>query len=104
MTATFGAAARAVATDKGLLDDPFAEPLVRGAGVGPFVRLIDDHRFADDDGAEPLTAAMMDLLAAHTRFLDGFVADAARAGIRQVVILASGVDTRAQRPGSQPGR
>ena len=31
MTATFGAAARAVASNKGLIDDPFAEPLVRAA-------------------------------------------------------------------------
>jgi methyltransferase (TIGR00027 family) len=103
MTATFGAAARAVATDKGLLDDPFAEPLVRAAGVRPFVRLIDDHRFAGDDGADPLTTAMMEILAAHTRFLDGFLADAARAGIRQVVILASGLDTRAYRLWWPPG-
>jgi O-methyltransferase involved in polyketide biosynthesis len=29
MTATFGAAARAVASNKGLIDDPFAEPVVR---------------------------------------------------------------------------
>ncbi|WP_156688466.1 SAM-dependent methyltransferase [Mycobacterium sp. Marseille-P9652] len=97
VTATFGAVARAVATDKGLLDDPFAEPLVRAAGVRHFVRLIDDHRFAADDGTDPVTAALMDILAAQTRFADGFLADAARAGIRQVVLLASGLDTRAYR-------
>ncbi|BAX90762.1 putative S-adenosyl-L-methionine-dependent methyltransferase [Mycobacterium shigaense] len=36
MTATFGAVVRAVATNKGLLDDPFAERLVRAAGVHYF--------------------------------------------------------------------
>ncbi len=97
MTATFGAAARAVATDTGLMDDPFAEPLVRANGVRHFVRLIDDHRFAGDDGVDPVTAALMGILAAHTRFVDGFLADAVRAGIRQVVILASGLDTRPYR-------
>ncbi len=100
VTATFGAAARAVATDKGLMDDPFAEPLVRAVGVKYFARLIDDHRFAGDIGAGgggSVTTVVMDILAAHSRFLDGFVADAARAGIRQVVILASGLDTRPYR-------
>jgi methyltransferase (TIGR00027 family) len=103
MTATFGAAARALATDKGLLDDPFAEPLVRAAGVKSIVRLIDDHRFTGDDGADPLTTTMMNILGAYTRFLDGFLADAARAGIRQVVILASGLDTRPYRLWWPPG-
>lgn len=32
MTATFGAVARALATTKGLVNDPFAEQLVRAAG------------------------------------------------------------------------
>jgi methyltransferase (TIGR00027 family) len=41
--------------------------------------------------------ALMDALAAHTRFVDEFLADAGRAGIRQVVILASGLDTRPYR-------
>ncbi len=36
MTATFGAVARALATNKGLIDDPFAEHLVRAAGVQYF--------------------------------------------------------------------
>ena len=34
MTATFGAVARAVATNKGLFNDLFAKALVRAAGVG----------------------------------------------------------------------
>lgn len=94
VTATFGAAARAVATNKGLLNDPFAEQLVRAAAVEHLIRVIDDDRFAADDGNKP---RFLDVCAAHTRFVDEFLAEAGRAGLRQVVILASGLDTRAYR-------
>src|SRR5699024_9016412 len=40
---------------------------------------------------------MTDLLAVRTGFLDTFFADAAAAGIRQAVILASGLDARGYR-------
>lgn len=94
VTATFGAAARAVATNKGLLNDPFAEPLLCAVGIDYLTRAIKDHIFAADEGDDPAMTALMDALAAHTRFVDEFLADAGRAGIRQVVILASGLDTR----------
>ncbi|OBH50189.1 class I SAM-dependent methyltransferase [Mycobacterium sp. E2479] len=97
VTATFGAAARAVATNKGLLNDPFAEPLLRAVGIDYLTRVIKDHVFAEDDGDDPAMAGLMDVLAAQTRFVDEFLADAVRAGIRQVVILASGLDTRPYR-------
>ena len=97
VTATLGAAARAVATDKGLLNDPFAEPLVRAVGAEHFIQVVDDERFAADDGDDPATTGLLDICAAHTRFLDEFLAAAGRAGIRQVVILASGLDTRPYR-------
>ncbi|OCB31997.1 SAM-dependent methyltransferase [Mycobacterium malmoense] len=100
VTAVFGAAARAVATNKGWLNDPFAEPLVRAAGVDHFVRVIDDDRFAADDAEGP---RFLDLCAAHTRFVDEFAAEAGRAGLRQVVILASGLDTRPYRLWWPPG-
>jgi len=45
----------------------------------------------------------MDVLVTHTRFLDQFLADAGRAGIRQAVILASGLDTRPYRLSWPPG-
>ena len=45
----------------------------------------------------------MDVLVTHTRFLDQFLADAGRAGIRQAVILASGSDTRPYRLWWPPG-
>jgi methyltransferase (TIGR00027 family) len=97
MTATFGAVARAVATDKGLLNDPFAEGLVRAAGVDYFTRVVEKKRYAEDGGHNPVVTGLIDVLAVHTRFLDEFLAGAGRAGIRQVVILASGMDTRPYR-------
>jgi methyltransferase (TIGR00027 family) len=97
VTATFGAVARAVATKKGLMKDAFAEPLVNAAGVDHFIRMIDNERISADDREDPVTTGLIDILAAHTRFLDEFLADAGREGIRQVVILASGLDTRPYR-------
>jgi methyltransferase (TIGR00027 family) len=97
VTATFGAAARAVATNKGLLNDPFAEPLLCAVGIDYLTRTIKDYVFAEDDGYDPAMTALMDALAAHTRFVDEFLAAAVRAGIRQVVVLASGLDTRPYR-------
>jgi methyltransferase (TIGR00027 family) len=96
-TATFGAVARAVATKKGLMKDVFAEPLVNAAGVDYFIRMVDNERSSAVVGADPVTTALIDILAAHTRFVDEFLAEAGRAGIRQVVILASGLDTRPYR-------
>jgi methyltransferase (TIGR00027 family) len=100
VTATFGAVARAVATKKGLMKDAFAEPLVNAAGMDYFIRMVDNERISADDGGDgddPVTTGLIDTLAAHTRFLDEFLAEAGRAGIRQVVILASGLDTRPYR-------
>lgn len=103
LTTTFDAVVRAVATNKGLLDDPFAEPLVRAAGVPYFTEVIEDERYADDDGGHPVTAGLIHVQAAYGRFLDEFLADAGRSGIRQVVILASGLDTRPYRLWWPPG-
>lgn len=97
MTATFGAVARAVATSKGLLNDPFAEALVRAAGVEYFIRVVENARCAADDSDNPAMAGLIDIHSAHTCFLDDFLAAAGRAGIRQVVLLASGLDTRPYR-------
>ncbi len=99
-TATMVAAGRARATKAGLIDDPFAEPLVQAVGIDFFTRWaageldsaevdIPDHPW----GMQPMT----DLLAARTRLIDTFCADAVAAGVRQAVILASGLDARAYR-------
>ena len=100
VTAALGAVARAVATNNGQLNDPFAEPLVRAAGVNHFVRVLDGDRFAAEDTGSP---RFLDICAAYTRFVDEFVADAGRAGLRQVVILVSGLDTRPYRLWWPPG-
>lgn len=103
MTATFGAAARALATATGVLNDPFAEQLVRAAGVPDFTRMVDDQRYADDDRDHETIGGLITRLAAHTRFLDEYLAAAGRAGVRQVVLLGSGLDTRPFRLWWPPG-
>jgi methyltransferase (TIGR00027 family) len=101
-TATMVAAARAIATkaDKPLIDDPFAEPLVRAVGVDFLTRWatgeLDADQF-DDEQASWGLKYMPYAMAARTQFFDGFFAAAAKAGIRQAVILASGLDSRAYR-------
>lgn len=102
MTATFGAVVRAVATNKGLLDDPFAERLVRAAGVHYFTQMVDNELYSDDN-ANSVTKGLIAVLGAHTRFLDDYLADAGRAGIHQVVLLGSGFDTRPYRLWWPPG-
>jgi methyltransferase (TIGR00027 family) len=94
------AAGRARASRAGLIDDPFAQPLVAAVGVEFFTRWADGELDpADVDipdhpwGMQPMT----DLLTVRTRFIDQFLADAAAAGIRQTVILASGLDARGYR-------
>ncbi|OBG21021.1 SAM-dependent methyltransferase [Mycobacterium sp. 852002-51057_SCH5723018] len=97
LATTFDAVVRVVATNKGLIADPFAEPLVRAAGVEYFARVIDDQRYAADDGDHPTTTGLIHMQAAFGRFLDEFLAASGRSGLRQVVILGSGLDTRPYR-------
>ena len=98
-TATMVAAQRALANREGLIDDPFAEPLVRAVGVDFFTRLASGELdpAAVDDDAEFGMARMRDMMAVRTRFFDDFFLEATNAGIRQAVILASGLDARAYR-------
>jgi methyltransferase (TIGR00027 family) len=103
-TATMVAAARAVASRQpdAVIDDPFAEPLVRAVGVDFFTRLATgDITPTDLDPDATGGAGNMDRfadgMAARTRFFDDFFSDAADAGVRQAVILASGLDSRAYR-------
>jgi methyltransferase (TIGR00027 family) len=107
VTATMVAAARAMATrtDKPLINDPFAEPLVRAVGVDLLTRLasgeLDPAELNDvHDGATESAGAMSrmaDNMAVRTKFFDEFFLDATNAGIKQAVILASGLDARAYR-------
>jgi methyltransferase (TIGR00027 family) len=95
-TATMVAASRAVASQDALLDDPLADPLVRAVGLDPFVRLIDGDIDLEDDALLNRKARAQQITV-RTRFFDEFFLDAAKAGIQQAVILASGLDTRAYR-------
>jgi len=97
-TATMVAAARALASlePEPLINDPFAADLVRAVGVDFFTRLV--------NGEIPLTALegdgprlMSNVIAVRTRFFDDFFVDAGAAGIKQAVILASGLDARPYR-------
>jgi methyltransferase (TIGR00027 family) len=101
-TATLVAAARAIATkaDNPLIEDRFAEPLVRAVGVDFFTRWAGgeiDAVDVDYDESSWKLQHMPDTMAARTWFFDDFFKDATKAGIRQAVILASGLDSRAYR-------
>ncbi len=108
-TATMVAAGRARATRDGLIDDRFAERLVRAVGVDFLTRWAAgelDSADVDEPGAPWGMQRMTDMLAARTRYFDAFFADAQKdgpAGIGQVVILASGLDARAYRLPWAPG-
>lgn len=97
-TATAVAASRAAASQgpDALLNDPYAEPLVRAVGIEHFVKIVDGKLAAEDD---PVLnrRAMNEQMAVRTRFFDDFFTAATESGIRQAVILASGLDTRAYR-------
>jgi methyltransferase (TIGR00027 family) len=107
VTATMVASARAVATraDRPIINDPFAEPLVRAVGVDLLTKLATGELDASElndvhDGATGSAGAMSrmaDNMAVRTKFFDEFFVDATNAGIRQAVILASGLDARAYR-------
>jgi methyltransferase (TIGR00027 family) len=102
-TATMVAAARAMVTriDGALISDPYAEPLVRAVGVDVFTKLangeLDPSALAVDDDQNAGMDRMVDNMAVRTKFFDDFFTDATSAGIRQVVILAAGLDSRAYR-------
>ncbi|BBY59459.1 SAM-dependent methyltransferase [Mycolicibacterium sarraceniae] len=108
-TATMVAAARAVASreDNALINDPFAAPLVRAVGIDIFTKMVDgDIDLATVDSTDT-ARVMTDVMAVRTRFFDDFFLAAtgaagpatsdSEAGVRQAVILASGLDSRSYR-------
>ncbi|MCV7383008.1 class I SAM-dependent methyltransferase [Mycolicibacter longobardus] len=102
-TAVMVATARAAETDSAdpLISDPYAKILVAGAGTGVWEALLDGSLVDKVEALDPEIAAvyhhMRNYQAVRTHFFDAFFADAVAAGIRQVVILASGLDSRAYR-------
>jgi len=102
-TAVMVAAARAAetASPDPLISDPYARILVEGAGGGVWGLMMDEDWVAravdiDPEGAA-IFAHMGSYQAVRTRFFDDFFIAAGGAGVRQMVILASGLDSRAYR-------
>ncbi|MGE2715723.1 class I SAM-dependent methyltransferase [Mycolicibacterium litorale] len=97
-TATGVAASRALASKQPdpLIDDPFADPLVRAVGLQECIRRADGELHVE---GHPMldNRRACEQIAVRTRFFDDFFSDSTAAGIRQAVILASGLDTRAYR-------
>ena len=102
-TALGVAAARAAETesDDPLISDPFARVFLDTVGDGEW-----DWYGAPELPAEIVEAvpelpvrmkSMVSFFASRTAFFDSFFLDATRAGIRQVVILAAGLDARSWR-------
>ncbi|WP_149359261.1 SAM-dependent methyltransferase [Lolliginicoccus suaedae] len=70
-----------------LISDKLAWPLVEATGLGPdLLRLPEEN-----------VRRVIDGIAVRTRYIDEAVEDAVAAGIRQIVIVASGLDARAFR-------
>jgi methyltransferase (TIGR00027 family) len=82
-----------------LINDPFAEPLVRAVGVDFFTKMSDGELDTSlTEYFSPTRAqAMVDGMAVRTKYFDDYFINATGTGIRQVVILASGLDSRAYR-------
>lgn len=97
------AALRALAARRphAMFDDPFAAPLVEALGVECFTRIASGT--TPDDAAAGTWGVVADGMAVRTQFYDEFLVHAMLAGVRQVVILASGLDARAYRLPWHPG-
>ncbi|CAN7247918.1 class I SAM-dependent methyltransferase [Mycolicibacterium frederiksbergense] len=100
-TATMVAVGRAIAStdEHGLIDDPWAAPLVRAVGIEAFTMMVDGT--LDIADVAPETAAQVksniDEMAVRTKFFDDYFVGAGESGVRQAVILAAGLDSRAYR-------
>ena len=94
-TALGVAAARAVETERSepLVDDPYAQAFVDRAGL--------DVHLPGTDSADPeserMWGTMSTYMGVRSRFFDEFFQGATEGGIRQVVLLAAGLDARAFR-------
>ena len=102
-TAVLVAAARAAETalPDALITDPHARLLVDGVGGGAWDKMMDPAIIEQLDAIDPEIGVvfrhMRNYQAVRTHFFDAFFAEATAAGIRQIVILASGLDSRAYR-------
>jgi methyltransferase (TIGR00027 family) len=99
-TALGVAAARAAETARpdALIRDEYAYLLTSSAGPA-WAQMAsgDDAWLGDDEDARRLNEMARNYQAVRTHYFDGYFNAAARTGIRQVVILAAGLDSRAYR-------
>jgi methyltransferase (TIGR00027 family) len=102
-TAVLVAAARAAETEAPdpLITDPYARLLVDGVDTGMWARAMDPGLAEKVQQVDPemglIFEHMRNYQAVRTHFFDAYFAAAAAAGVRQIVILASGLDSRAYR-------
>jgi methyltransferase (TIGR00027 family) len=101
-TALGVAAARAAETDSEnpLIRDPFARAFLEAAGDGMWSLMANPTKAAeltDDTDLLAHLQVMIDFMAVRTAFFDEYFLNAAGSGVRQVVILAAGLDARAWR-------
>ena len=83
-TATMVAAGRAMATKdpRGLINDPFAEPLVRAVGLDLFTKMMDGElELSSVESVSPTRLqAITDGMAVRTKYFDDYFVNATRAG------------------------
>ena len=79
-------------SDKRVINDPYADRFVIGAG---FIKLM-GHKFSAWFGKK-LAPGLHEHLIARTRFIDDLIEKAANSGAEQYVILGAGYDLRAHR-------
>jgi methyltransferase (TIGR00027 family) len=99
-TALGVAAARAAETARpdALIRDEYAYLLTAAAGPAwAQMASADDEWLGDDEDARRMQAMARDYQAVRTHYFDGYFTAAVRTGVRQVVILAAGLDSRAYR-------
>ncbi|NMH96277.1 SAM-dependent methyltransferase [Pseudonocardia acidicola] len=103
LTALAVAAARAIETDQGggLVRDDYARVLVEAAA--PPIPLPTRAADIGTDPGDRVWPTMTDYMALRSRVFDDFFIEAGADGIRQVVILAAGLDARAFRLAWPPG-
>ena len=103
-TALFVAAARALEAQKTdpLAVDSYAEVFCRAVG-GPWAAVLDgtapEHPLKTPDFGQHF----VNFQAARTRYFDAYFRDVAAAGVRQIVLLAAGLDSRPYRLEWAPG-
>ncbi len=97
-TALFVAAARALEARKAepLAVDPFAEVFCRSVG-GPWSDLLDGNAPGHPLRSDEFGTHFVSYQGARTRYFDEYFRAASEAGVRQIVMLAAGLDSRPYR-------